>query len=63
MNTRGYNYGTRVDPRVSRPEGLAWTVITDEHGHPVAVRPDGIAADPGVLRERFGIDLDEGSLR
>jgi 2-polyprenyl-6-methoxyphenol hydroxylase-like FAD-dependent oxidoreductase len=55
--------GTRIDPRVSRPDGLSWTLITDESDHPVAVRPDGIAADPGVLRERFGIDLDERSHR
>jgi 2-polyprenyl-6-methoxyphenol hydroxylase-like FAD-dependent oxidoreductase len=50
--------GTRIDPRVSQPRGLDWTLITDECDHPVAVRPDGIAADPGELRERFGIDLD-----
>jgi 2-polyprenyl-6-methoxyphenol hydroxylase-like FAD-dependent oxidoreductase len=53
--------GTRIDPRVSQPHGLDWTLITDQFDHPVAVRPDGIAADPGELRERFGIDLDERS--
>jgi 2-polyprenyl-6-methoxyphenol hydroxylase-like FAD-dependent oxidoreductase len=53
--------GTRIDPRVSQPHGLDWTLITDEFDHPVAVRPDGIAADPGELRERFGIDLDDRS--
>jgi 2-polyprenyl-6-methoxyphenol hydroxylase-like FAD-dependent oxidoreductase len=52
--------GTRVDPRVSKPHGLSWTVLapTAEYDRPVAVRPDGIAADPRDLRERYGIDLD-----
>jgi 2-polyprenyl-6-methoxyphenol hydroxylase-like FAD-dependent oxidoreductase len=55
--------GTRIDPRISKPHGLDWTVITDQSDLPVAVRPDGIAADPAVLSERFGIDLElhEGS--
>jgi 2-polyprenyl-6-methoxyphenol hydroxylase-like FAD-dependent oxidoreductase len=51
--------GTRVDPRTSKPHGLSWTFIADECGRRIAVRPDGIAADPDVLSERFGIDLDE----
>jgi hypothetical protein len=51
--------GTRVDPRISQPGGLSWTFIADESGRPVAVRPDGIAADPKVLNDRFGIDLGE----
>ena len=55
--------GTRVDPRNSKPDGLSWTFIADESGRPVAVRPDGIAADPAVLSERYGIDLDERSHR
>jgi 2-polyprenyl-6-methoxyphenol hydroxylase-like FAD-dependent oxidoreductase len=53
--------GTRVDPRISKPDGLSWTFITDESGRRVAVRPDGIAADPQLLSERYGIDLDERS--
>ena len=53
--------GTRIDPRISQPHGLDWTLITDEFDNPVAVRPDGIATDPGELRERFGIALDERS--
>jgi 2-polyprenyl-6-methoxyphenol hydroxylase-like FAD-dependent oxidoreductase len=48
--------GVRVDPRVSKPRGLDWTFITDDAGHEVAVRPDGIAADPQLLREHFGIE-------
>jgi 2-polyprenyl-6-methoxyphenol hydroxylase-like FAD-dependent oxidoreductase len=50
--------GTRIDPRISKPHGLDWTVIADQYDLPVAVRPDGIAADPAVLSERFGIDLE-----
>jgi 2-polyprenyl-6-methoxyphenol hydroxylase-like FAD-dependent oxidoreductase len=64
----GYNtdhgetvHGTRVDPRICKPRGLDWAMITDEFDHPVAVRPDGIAAEPRVLSERFGIDLHEWS--
>jgi 2-polyprenyl-6-methoxyphenol hydroxylase-like FAD-dependent oxidoreductase len=53
--------GNRVDPRVSKPTGLDWTVIAGASDLPVAVRPDGIAADPAVLSERYGISLDEGS--
>jgi hypothetical protein len=53
--------GSRVDPRVSKPHGLDWTVIADQSDLPVAVRPDGIAADPAVLSQRYGISLDEGS--
>jgi hypothetical protein len=48
--------GVRVDPRVSKPHGLDWTSFTDDAGHEVAVRPDGIAADPQLLREHFGIE-------
>jgi 2-polyprenyl-6-methoxyphenol hydroxylase-like FAD-dependent oxidoreductase len=55
--------GTRIDPRISQPHGLDWTVITDQSDRPVAVRPDGIAADPKVLNDRFGIDLGERSHR
>jgi len=53
--------GIRIDPRISLPRGLDWTVITDESGDPVAVRPDGIAADPTMLSQRYGINLDERS--
>jgi 2-polyprenyl-6-methoxyphenol hydroxylase-like FAD-dependent oxidoreductase len=53
--------GSRVDPRISRPDGLSWTFITDESGREVAVRPDGIAADPQLLSDRFGLALDEKS--
>jgi hypothetical protein len=67
--------GTRVDPRVSRPRGLAWTLMTPpgtdvaptdddvtvtatpDVDHPVAVRPDGIVADPALFTTLFGIDL------
>jgi 2-polyprenyl-6-methoxyphenol hydroxylase-like FAD-dependent oxidoreductase len=67
--------GTRIDPRVSRPSGLAWTLVTPPHedvppadrdvtvtaapgiDHPVAVRPDGIAADPALFTTLFGINL------
>jgi 2-polyprenyl-6-methoxyphenol hydroxylase-like FAD-dependent oxidoreductase len=67
--------GTRVDPRVSRPRGLAWTLMTPpgadvaptgddvtvtatpEVDRPMAVRPDGIAADPALFASLFGIDL------
>jgi 2-polyprenyl-6-methoxyphenol hydroxylase-like FAD-dependent oxidoreductase len=67
--------GTRVDPRVSRPRGLAWTLITPPGAdvaptdgdvtvtatagvdRPIAVRPDGIAADPALFTTLFGIDL------
>jgi hypothetical protein len=38
-------------------------VIAGPSDLPVAVRPDGIAADPAVLSERYGISLDEGSHR
>jgi 2-polyprenyl-6-methoxyphenol hydroxylase-like FAD-dependent oxidoreductase len=48
--------GTRVDPRISKPQGLSWSFITDEAGRPVAVRPDGIAADPQGLSDRYGIN-------
>ena len=48
--------GTRVDPRIGKPQGLSWSFITDESGRPVAVRPDGIAADPTVLSARYGIN-------
>jgi hypothetical protein len=53
--------GARVDPRISKPDGLSWTFFADEYGRRAAVRPDGIAADPYVLSERFGIHLDETS--
>jgi 2-polyprenyl-6-methoxyphenol hydroxylase-like FAD-dependent oxidoreductase len=43
--------GNRVDPRASKPDGLDWTMVGA-----TAVRPDGIAADPTILRERYGID-------
>jgi 2-polyprenyl-6-methoxyphenol hydroxylase-like FAD-dependent oxidoreductase len=64
--------GTRIDPRVSRPRGLAWTLVTPSQAdrapadddltvtvtpeveHPVAVRPDGIAADFASFTSRFG---------
>jgi 2-polyprenyl-6-methoxyphenol hydroxylase-like FAD-dependent oxidoreductase len=67
--------GTRIDPRISRPSGLAWTLLTPPHvdigppgadmtttstpeiDRPVAVRPDGIAADPGLFATLFGINL------
>ena len=67
--------GNRVDPRISQPRGLAWTLVTppgtdvtpidgeltatatSEVDHPVAVRPDGIAADPALFTTLFGIDL------
>jgi 2-polyprenyl-6-methoxyphenol hydroxylase-like FAD-dependent oxidoreductase len=67
--------GTRVDPRVSRPRGLAWTLMTpagadvapagddltvtttSDVDRPIAVRPDGIAADPALFTTLFGIDL------
>lgn len=55
--------GTRVDPRISKPHGLSWSFISDESGRPVAVRPDGIAADPQGLSERYGINLNDRSLR
>jgi 2-polyprenyl-6-methoxyphenol hydroxylase-like FAD-dependent oxidoreductase len=67
--------GTRVDPRISRPRGLAWTLMTPpgtdvattdddvtvaatpDVDRPMAVRPDGIAADPALFTTLFGIDL------
>jgi 2-polyprenyl-6-methoxyphenol hydroxylase-like FAD-dependent oxidoreductase len=67
--------GARIDPRVSKPSGLSWTLVTPpdadiapdngdvtvssapEVDHPVAVRPDGIAADPALFATLFGIDL------
>jgi 2-polyprenyl-6-methoxyphenol hydroxylase-like FAD-dependent oxidoreductase len=55
--------GIRVDPRKSKADGLSWTFIADESGRQMAVRPDGIAADPTVLSERYGINLDKGSLQ
>jgi 2-polyprenyl-6-methoxyphenol hydroxylase-like FAD-dependent oxidoreductase len=48
--------GTRVDPRISKPDGLSWSFIADESGRPLAVRPDGIAADATVLRDCYGFD-------
>jgi 2-polyprenyl-6-methoxyphenol hydroxylase-like FAD-dependent oxidoreductase len=63
--------GTRIDPRVSQPCGLAWTLVTPPDAdvastdgdltvtatpdidHPVAVRPDGIAADPALFTTLF----------
>jgi len=66
--------GTRIDPRVSQPSGLAWTLVTPPNAdvpsddadltvtttpdvdHPVAVRPDGIAADPALFTTLFGVD-------
>jgi 2-polyprenyl-6-methoxyphenol hydroxylase-like FAD-dependent oxidoreductase len=69
--------GTRIDPRVSRPRGLAWTLVTPPHAdiapagadvavtttpevdHPVAVRPDGIAADPGLFSTLFGLHIHQ----
>jgi 2-polyprenyl-6-methoxyphenol hydroxylase-like FAD-dependent oxidoreductase len=71
--------GNRVDPRVSQPHGLAWTLVTPpgvdvtpiddeltatatpEVDHPVAVRPDGIVAEPGLFTTLFGIELQKGS--
>lgn len=71
--------GMRVDPRVSRPCGLAWTLITlpgadvastdddltvtatPDVDHPMAVRPDGIAADSAFFTTLFGIDLQQRS--
>jgi 2-polyprenyl-6-methoxyphenol hydroxylase-like FAD-dependent oxidoreductase len=67
--------GARIDPGISRPRGLAWTLLAPPHAdiapvgddltvtvtpevdNPVAVRPDGIAADPGLFATLFGIDL------
>ena len=67
--------GTRIDPRVSRSRGLAWTLVTppdadvapadgevtvtvtSDVDRPVAVRPDGIAADSALFTTLFGIDL------
>jgi 2-polyprenyl-6-methoxyphenol hydroxylase-like FAD-dependent oxidoreductase len=67
--------GSRVDPRISRPRGLAWTLVTPpgadvtpidgeltatatgEVDYPVAVRPDGIAAEPALFATLFGIEL------
>jgi 2-polyprenyl-6-methoxyphenol hydroxylase-like FAD-dependent oxidoreductase len=63
--------GTRIDPRISRPRGLAWTLVTPpgadvapaggdatvtvtpDVDRLVAVRPDGIAADPGLFATLF----------
>jgi 2-polyprenyl-6-methoxyphenol hydroxylase-like FAD-dependent oxidoreductase len=71
--------GMRVDPRVSRPCGLAWTLITlpgadvastdddltvtatPDVDQPMAVRPDGIAADSAFFTTLFGIDLQQRS--
>jgi 2-polyprenyl-6-methoxyphenol hydroxylase-like FAD-dependent oxidoreductase len=71
--------GMRVDPRVSRPCGLAWTLITlpgadvastdddltvtatPDVDHPMAVRPDGIAADSAFFTTLFGVDLQQRS--
>jgi 2-polyprenyl-6-methoxyphenol hydroxylase-like FAD-dependent oxidoreductase len=71
--------GMRVDPRVSRPCGLAWTLITlpgadvastdddltvtatPDVDHPMAIRPDGIAADSAFFTTLFGIDLQQRS--
>ena len=48
--------------RMSKPaQGCPGHVIADESGRRVAVRPDGITADPTVLSQRYGIDLDEAS--
>ena len=71
----GSDIGNRVDPRVSQPHGLAWTLVTPpgadvapidgeltatataEVDHPLAVRPDGIAAEPELFTTLFGIEL------
>jgi 2-polyprenyl-6-methoxyphenol hydroxylase-like FAD-dependent oxidoreductase len=64
--------GTRVDPRISQPRGLSWTLVipsgspipdlpaditvtmSAEVDRPVAVRPDGIAADRDLVAHLFG---------
>jgi hypothetical protein len=67
--------GRRVDPRISTPRGLSWSLVAPP-GTPVpeapndvtvtksadvsqliAVRPDGIAADPALASEALGVDF------
>jgi 2-polyprenyl-6-methoxyphenol hydroxylase-like FAD-dependent oxidoreductase len=67
--------GRRIDPRIAKPEGLTWSLVTPpgtsvtavpdrttvttstDVDRVVAVRPDGIAADPALAFETLGVDL------
>jgi 2-polyprenyl-6-methoxyphenol hydroxylase-like FAD-dependent oxidoreductase len=67
--------GRRVDPRISTPRGLSWSLVAPpgtpvpeapndvtvttsaDVSHLIAVRPDGIAADPALASEALGVEL------